>query len=86
MNTLLHNRAILSAPTRNSSNESLEQRVAKLEELVSHRRARNMDSPAVKAQPRLDVDQMAREANAKVARMTALQRKIFNQVAGGKAA
>ena len=89
----LINRAISSANANLSSNESLEQRVARLEARMLNRQSRGMASPApspaaVKAYAKLDVEQMRKEAIAKAektaANTRALETKILQNFCGAK--
>ena len=89
----LVNRALGLATPNRSSTESLEQRVSRLEAIIQQRntQSRGMESPqpkpaAVKSvvAPKLDIAEMKREVDRRVAAMKAAEIKILNNFCGAK--
>ena len=85
---LLANRALLGNALRMSP-DTLEARVARLEEIVQQRNtqsratAKPVQKPvAVKTPPRLDVAAMEREVTRRIDAMRAAELKILNRVSG----
>ena len=91
MNPLLHNRALGLANANRSQTESLEARVARLESAMLNRQSRGMGIAPPKpasaksvAAPKLDIAEMKREVDRRVAAMKAAEIKILNNFCGAK--